>query len=68
MLKLYVKHEMVVKKILEMISSKQIKWLENYINFKTQKRHQAVNEFEKDFHILLNNAFTAEQWKMLEIE
>ena len=59
---------MVFKKILEIISFKQNKWLEKYINFKTQKRNQAVNEFEKDFHKLLNNAFTAEQKKVDSIE
>ena len=33
------------------------KWLEKYINFITQKRNQSVNDFEKDFYKLLNNAF-----------
>ena len=28
-----------------------------FINFNTQKRNQAVNDFEKDFHKLLNNAY-----------
>ena len=28
-----------------------------YIYFNTQKRNQAVNDFEKDFYKLLNNAF-----------
>ena len=31
--------------------------MEKYINFNTQKRNQAVNDFEKDFYKLLNNAF-----------
>ena len=48
---------MVVEKIQERISFKQNKWLENYINFNTQKKNQAVNDFEKDFYKLLNNAF-----------
>ena len=30
---------------------------EIYIYFNTQKRNQAVNDFEKDFYKLLNNAF-----------
>ena len=31
--------------------------MEKYNNFNTQKRNQAVNDFEKDFYKLLNNAF-----------
>ena len=57
MIKLYVRHGMIVEKIHDVISFKQSKWLEKYINFNTQKRNQAVNDFEKDFYKLLYNAF-----------
>ena len=57
MLKFYVRHGMVVDKIHEIISFKQSKWLEKFINFNTQKRNRAKNDFEKDFYKLLNNAF-----------
>ena len=57
MFKFYVRHGMVVDKIHNVISFKQSRWLEKYINFNTQKRNQAVNDFEKDFYKLLNNAF-----------
>ena len=57
MLKFYVRHGMVVDKIHEIISFKQSKWLEKYINFNTQKRNKSKNDFEKDFYKLLNNAF-----------
>ena len=57
MLKFYVRHGMVVAKIHEIISFKQSSWLEKYINFNTQKRNKAKNDFEKDFYKLLNNAF-----------
>ena len=57
MLKFYVRHGMVVDKTHEIISFKQSKWLEKYINFNTQKRNKAKNDFEKDFYKLLNNAF-----------
>ena len=49
MLKFYVRHGMIVDKVHEIISFKQSKWLETYINFNTQKRNQAVKDFEKDF-------------------
>ena len=48
---------MIVEKVHEIIPFKQSKWLEKYINFNTQKRNQAVKDFEKDLYKLLNNAF-----------
>ena len=56
-LKVFVRHGMIVNKVHDIISFKQSKWLEKYINFNTQKRNQAVNDFEKVFCKLLNNAF-----------
>ena len=56
-IKFYVWHGMIVEKVHNKISFKQSKWLEKYISFNTQKRNQAVNDFEKDFYKLLNNAF-----------
>ena len=57
MLKFYVRHGMIVDKVHDIISFRQSRWLEKYITFITQKRNQAVNDFEKDFYKLLNNAF-----------
>ena len=57
MVKLHVRHGMVVDKVHEIISFRQSRWLEKYINFNTQKRNNAKNDFEKDFYKLLNNAF-----------
>ena len=56
MLKLYVRHGVIVDKIHEFISFKLSKWLEKYINFNTQKWNESKIEFETDFHKLLNNA------------
>ena len=55
-LKIYVRHGMILEKILEIISFKQSKWLEKYFKFITQKRNSAKNAFEKDFFELLVNA------------
>ena len=49
MLKFYIRHGMIVERVHNIISFKQSRWLEKYINFNTQKRNQAVNDFEKDF-------------------
>ena len=57
MLKFYIIHGMIVERVHNIISFRQSRWLEKYINFNTQKRNQAVNVFEKDFYKLLNNAF-----------
>ena len=57
MLKFYVRHGMIVDKVHEIISFKHSKWLDKYISFNTQKRNKAVNDFDKDFYKLLNNAF-----------
>ena len=57
MLKFYVRHGMIVDKVHDIISFTQSRWLEKYINFNTQRRNKAKNDFEKDFYNLLNNAF-----------
>ena len=57
MLKFYIRHGMIVDKVHHIISFRQSRWLEKYISFNTQKRNQAVNDLEKDFYKLLNNAF-----------
>ena len=57
MVKFYVRHGMKVDKVHEIISFKQSKWLEKYIKFNTQKRNQAINDFEKYFYKTLNDAF-----------
>ena len=57
LLKIYVRHGMVIEEVHEVISFKQSKWLEKYIIFITQKRNLAVKDFEEHFYNLLNNAF-----------
>ena len=60
MLNFYGRHGMEVVKVHTVISFRQNKWLEKYINFNTQKRNKAKNEFEKDFYKFLNIAFFGE--------
>ena len=50
MLKVFVRHDMIVEKVRESISFKQKNWLVNYINFNAQERIKAKNGFEKDFY------------------
>ena len=57
MLKFYMRHGMTVNKVHDIISFRQSRWLEKYINVNTQKRNQAAIDFEKNFYKLLINAF-----------
>ena len=57
MLKFYIRHGMIIDKFHEVISFKQNRWLEKYINFNTQKRNKTKNDFEKNFYKVLKNAF-----------
>ena len=66
MLKFYLKHGMVVEKVHEVISFKQSKWLEKYINSNTQKRNKTENKFEEDFYKLLNNSFYGKTMEKIE--
>ena len=57
MLKFYIRHGKIIDKVHKIISFKQSRWLEKYINFNTQKRNKAKKDFENDFYKILNNAF-----------
>ena len=56
-MKVDVRHGTILDKIHEIFSFKQSKRLGKYINFNTQKRNEAKNDFEKGFYNLLNNSF-----------
>ena len=57
MLKVHAKQGIIVDKFHEIMSLKQNKWLEIYISSNTKEGNEAINDFEKDFHRVLNYAF-----------
>ena len=56
MLKQALNHELNLKKVHRVIEFEQEEWLKKYIDFNTDLRAKATNDFEKDFFKLMNNA------------
>ena len=49
------KHRLVLERIHKAIEFKQLAWMKEYIDFNTNLRTAATNDFEKDFYKLMNN-------------
>jgi hypothetical protein len=56
-LKLYLSLGMKLLRVHRVLAFQQRPWLKCYVDFNTKLRQQAKNDFEKDFFILIINAF-----------
>jgi hypothetical protein len=55
-LKFYRDHGLIIKQIHSVITFTQERWMKPYIDFNTEKRKKAKNDFEKDFFKLMCNS------------
>ena len=62
---LYLSLGMKLTTIHRVLKFKQSNWMKNYIDFSTEKRMNAANDFEKDFFRLMRSTlFLEKQWKI----
>ena len=60
------RHGLFLERVHHVTEFDQYAWLKPYIDFNTQIRTQAKNNFEKDFFKLMNNSVFGKQWRTSE--
>ena len=56
-------HRLILDRIHRAIEFNQSPWLKTYIDFNTQLRMAATNDFKKDFFKLMKNSVFGKRWK-----
>ena len=60
------KHQLILEKVHQVIEFNLSAWLKPYIDFNTELRKKAKNNFGKDFFILMNNSIFGKTMRTLE--
>ena len=65
-LKQVLNRDLILKKVLRVISFNQDEWLKPCIEMNNKLKTEAKNDFERDFFKLMNNAVLLKQWRIWE--